>query len=279
MAICNIIWDVDPVWFSIGGFVDIRPYSILFGIGMFLGYWFVKLMYKREDKTEQELLTLAAYIFFGVIIGARLGHCLFYDFNYYLSHPLEIILPFKIQDGTFEITGYQGLASHGGALGVLIAIAVFCYKYKINYLSQVDKIAIVAPLTGAFIRLGNLINSEIIGKPTDLPFAFVFVRVDNLPRHPSQLYESLFYILIFIMLWTIYKKSGNKFTPGFYTGLSIILIFGARFIIEFTKIHQADFEQALPLDMGQILSIPFILAGLFLIIRRGNPVPGKKNTI
>lgn len=268
MGICNIIWDVDPVWFSIGGFVHIRPYSILFITGMLLGYWFVKLMYKYENKTEKELQALAVYIFAGVVIGARLGHCLFYDFNYYSSHPLEIFLPFKIQDGAFEITGYQGLASHGGALGVLIAIAIFCYKHKINYLSEVDKIAIVAPLTGAFIRLGNLMNSEIIGKPTDLPFAFVFARVDNLPRHPSQLYESLFYIVIFIILWTLYKKSGNKSAPGIYTGLSITLIFAARFIIEFSKEYQADFEQALPLDMGQILSIPFILAGLFLIIKK-----------
>ena len=273
MTLCNIIWDVNPVWFDIGGFISIRPYSILFIIGLSLGYWYVKRMYKIENKSEPQLEVMALYIFLGVVLGARLGHCLFYDFEYYSSHPIEIFLPVEIKEGSFKITGYQGLASHGGALGVLIATAIYCYRYKINYLNEVDKIAIVAPLTGAFIRLGNLMNSEIIGKPTDLPFAFVFVRVDELSRHPSQLYESISYFLIFIILWFTYKKNGANYFPGFYTGLSITSIFLARFIIEFTKEHQVDFEQMLPLDMGQLLSIPFIFTGLVLIISKWKRKP------
>ncbi|WP_294140509.1 prolipoprotein diacylglyceryl transferase [uncultured Sanguibacteroides sp.] len=258
-------WDIDPVWFSIGG-VQIRYYGLLFAAGVFVGAKLVNDMYRIEHRSDQQFGRLFMYVFVGIVLGARLGHCLFYDFDYFSSHIAEIFLPFKIDDGRFEYTGYQGLASHGGALGILIALAIYCYRYKYNYLGELDKIAIVTPLVGAFIRLANFMNSEIIGKVTDLPFAFIFKRVDMLPRHPAQLYEAFAYLLIFALLWMTYKRDRGQVSNGFFFGLSIALIFTARFLIEFVKINQESFEEHMLLNMGQLLSIPFILSGVVLFM-------------
>jgi phosphatidylglycerol:prolipoprotein diacylglycerol transferase len=212
--------------------------------------------------------------FVGIVVGARLGHCLFYQPDYYLKHPLEMILPFSWEDGRIELTGYRGLASHGGTIGLIIAVLLFHRKTGIHFLTVFDYIAIVAPLGGAFIRLGNLMNSEIIGNPTNLPWAFVFTRVDQIPRHPAQLYEAIAYLVFFILLFSIYNRRRGSLKKGYLFGLALILIFTFRFLIEFLKEEQVDFEKGLMLNMGQILSIPFILAGIYLVFfYRGN----KKN--
>mgnify|MGYP001628475664 FL=1 len=199
----------------------------------------------------------------------RQGHCLFYEPDYYLSHPLEIVLPVHFYpDGDWKFTGYAGLASHGGTLGLIIALAIFCRKTKIHYLDILDMMGIAAPLAAGFIRLANLMNSEIIGLPADVPWAFVFEREDMLPRHPAQLYEAIAYFLFFLIMVGVARYKKDNYGRGFYFGLCITLIFLFRFFIEFLKERQVDFENVLPIDMGQILSIPFVLLGLYFVITK-----------
>jgi phosphatidylglycerol:prolipoprotein diacylglycerol transferase len=196
----------------------------------------------------------------------RLGHCLFYDFDYYSKNLLEIILPIKkTLNGEYKFIGFAGLASHGGTVGLLISLYLYSKKHEIKYLKILDLIAIVAPLAGTFIRLANLMNSEIIGNPTTMPWAFIFRRVDNIPRHPAQLYEAISYFLIFIAVFSIYKTKNIKLGNGLLFGLTITLIFIMRILIEFLKINQVDFEKGMSLNMGQILSIPFVLLGLYFV--------------
>lgn len=270
----QIIWNIDPEIFNAGGF-SLRYYSVLFAIAFFLGYWLMKKMYLREGQDEQKLPPLLIYIILGTLIGARLGQVLFYEFDYFKNHPLEIILPFRIGKDGFEWTGYQGLASHGGAIGILLALALYCKKYKQPFLWVLDRLVIVIALAGFFIRLGNLFNSEIIGKPSSLPWAFVFAKVDFLPRHPSQLYEAIAYSIIFFVLWMMYKRKRALLPKGFLFGLFLVLVFSARFFIEFSKEVQVRWEIALPINMGQILSIPFVLTGLYFIFRKAY---GKENS-
>ncbi len=177
-------------------------------------------------------------------------------------------LTFSLQQGKFEWTGYQGLASHGGAIGILIALGWYCKKYKQPFLWVIDRLVIVVALSGFFIRIGNLFNSEIIGKQTNVFWAFIFERVDFIPRHPAQLYEAISYLIIFFVLWKIYNKHGLQLKQGFLFGLFLVLIFSVRFLMEFLKENQEVFENALPINMGQILSIPFILVGLYFVFRR-----------
>jgi prolipoprotein diacylglyceryl transferase len=233
----------------------------------------VRKMYLKEKLPVENLEKLSVYVFAGTIIGARLGHCLFYDPAYYLAHPLEIILPFQGKIGVnFHFTGYQGLASHGGAIGVLLAIIMYSKSSRTNLWFILDKIAVATPLAGAFIRLGNLMNSEIIGHETDVPWAFIFERVDRLPRHPTQLYEALAYLAIFFIMKYAYRRLHAKKEDGFLFGIFLILLFSARILIEFFKINQESFENGLFLNMGQLLSIPFILGGLvILLIKKGSP--------
>ncbi len=259
-----IQWDVDPEIVNLFGMISIRYYSLLFVSGLMLSYRIVQRMYKREGLPSEHLWHLATYIFIGTVAGARLGHCLFYEPGYYLSHPLEMLLPVQWIDGSLRFTGYLGLASHGGAIGVLLAIMAYARKYKETIWAVLDKIGVVAPLAGAFIRLGNLMNSEIIGHPTTVPWAFVFRRVDVLPRHPAQLYEAIAYLIIFVIVYGLYRRKNTK-ADGFLFGLMLVLLFMARFLIEFLKEHQVSFEEGLPFDMGQMLSLPFILCGIFLM--------------
>lgn len=261
-----INWNVDPVFLNLG-LIELRYYSLLFAIGILLGFNIVKKLYKFEGIPDEKAYSLFMYAVLGIVIGARLGHCLFYDWSYFSKHPLEIILPFRFYPD-FKFVGFQGLASHGGTIGILIALYMYCRRFKLNYLSTIDKVAIAAPLTGAFIRFGNLMNSEIIGKETTVPFAFIFKRVDLLSRHPSQLYEALSYLFIFVFLCFLYKKTNKRVAYGFYTGVAILLIFLARFLIEFTKENQVRFEDSMFFNMGQLLSIPFVVAGLFIAIMR-----------
>jgi prolipoprotein diacylglyceryl transferase len=262
-----INWDFDSTIVNLFGF-PLKYYGLLFVSGLFLCMFVLKKVFKKEGFSEAAHEALLVYGIAGIFIGARLGHCFFYDFEYYSDHILEIFLPIKqLADGSYTFVGYAGLASHGGTIGLIISLYFFSKKYKINYLKIVDCIAIVAPLGAAFIRLANLMNSEMIGNPTNLPWAFVFSKIDNIPRHPAQLYESISYFLIFGLVYSVYTFKNTKLGTGFLFGLSISLIFTMRILIEFVKINQVDFEDGMFLNMGQILSIPFILIGLFFMLK------------
>lgn len=267
MAVLQIIWNVNPEIFNLGGF-SLRYYSLLFAVAFLAGYGLMKHMYRKEDLPEEKVGALLIYIVAGTIVGARLGQVFFYEFGYYKNHLLEIFLPFKIKSHGLEWTGFQGLASHGGAVGILIALLLFCRKHKQDFLPTVDKLVIVVALAGFFIRLGNLFNSEIIGEPSPVPWAFVFQKVDTIPRHPSQLYEAIAYLAIFFVLWNLYKRKWPTLQKGLLFGLFLVLAFTARFAIEFTKEPQEAFEKSLPINMGQILSIPFMLIGAHFIFRK-----------
>ncbi len=198
MTLLTIPWNPNPILFDLFGTFQIRYYSLLFVGGLLLGYYVVKRFYKQDKLPVEDLEKLAVYVFTGVIVGARLGHCLFYEPAYYLAHPLEMILPVKFSSEGMKFIGFQGLASHGGGTGVILALWLYTRKYKASYLWLADRLAIATALTGAFIRLGNLMNSEIIGAPTDMPWGFVFSKIDLVPRHPAQLYESIAYFCILV---------------------------------------------------------------------------------
>lgn len=264
MSISLATWNVDPEIFRIGDFA-VRYYGVLFAIGMILSYQFMKRIFKREQIGIQYLDKLLIYIVVGTVVGARLGHCLFYDFAYYSQHPLEIILPIAKVDGSYHFVGFMGLASHGGAIGVLLSLALFCKRYKTNLLQLLDRLVIAIPITGAFIRFGNFMNSEIYGKPTDSIFGIVFLRDDTISRHPTQLYEAFAYLAVTILLYVLYQKKYSEY-KGLLFGLFLILMFTARFVLEYFKENQVAFEDEMALNMGQILSIPFMIVGLGLVI-------------
>jgi len=248
------VWNTGPELISFGNF-SVAWYGLLFASGFFLGFQIMRWVYKREGKTHQSLDRIFVYMVLGAVLGARLGHCLFYDPAYYLANPLTIL---KIWEG--------GLASHGGTLGMILAIYVYARQTdEIKFLWLLDRMTIPVALGSFFIRIGNFFNSEIIGIPTTVPWAIVFSRVDDLPRHPAQLYEALVYLLLFISLFFLYRKYGDKLKPGFMMGLLMVVIFGSRFFIEFIKIPQESFEPILSLNMGQWLSLPFILIGALFI--------------
>ncbi|KIC89872.1 prolipoprotein diacylglyceryl transferase [Flavihumibacter sp. ZG627] len=265
--ILYITWNIDPEIFRIGGFA-LRYYSLMFVFAFYFSYLLLSKIYKKENVSLSLLNKLSVYIFIGTIAGARLGHTLFYEFGYYKNHLLEIILPFSITNGKFELTGYQGLASHGAAIGIIIAVIWYCWKYKQSFLWIMDRLVIVVALSAFFIRIGNLFNSEIIGKPTNVSWAFIFGRVDMIPRHPAQLYEAISYLIIFSILWFLYKKKIEKVQQGFVFGSFLIMLFSVRFLVEFVKENQETFENTMVINMGQILSIPFILIGVILMISK-----------
>jgi phosphatidylglycerol---prolipoprotein diacylglyceryl transferase len=279
MLLNYITWNVDPEIFSIGQ-LSVRWYGLMFAMAFLSGYLvFTRaLNIKRLDAEMMDQLLI--YIALGTIIGARLGHCLFYEPSYYLSNPLEIL---KIWKG--------GLASHGAAIGIVLTLWLYIKKHKLSFLWLMDRIVIVVPLGGAFIRTGNLFNSEIYGRATDVPWAFLFVRdkvrdpatgaiLPNLPSHPTQIYEALSYLLIFIILFLYFRKKKEEIRDGFIFGLFLILLFAARFFIEFIKNDQVSFESGMFLNMGQWLSIPFILIGIGLIVYTGkNPAYFSKTPI
>ncbi len=243
-----------------------RWYSLCWLIGLLLAYLVVKRLY-REQKISDELFDpLFIYCFIGILLGARLGHCIFYQPDYFLTSGkgvIEMFLPIHfLADGGWKFTGYEGLASHGGTLGLMIALWIYVRKTRLSIWTVLDNIAIATGTTACFIRIGNLMNSEIIGKVTDVPWAFIFERVDAYPRHPGQLYEAIAYALLFVLMWFIYKRSNKKVGSGWYFGFCLTYIFTFRFFIEYTKEIQEAFEATMPLDMGQILSIPFVVLGI-----------------
>ncbi|MDR0296136.1 MAG: prolipoprotein diacylglyceryl transferase [Prevotellaceae bacterium] len=261
-----ITWNPDPEIFSLGP-IHVRYYGLLF-VGAFIASYYVFLyVFKREKIPIFLLEKLTIYVALATLIGARLGHCFFYDLDYFLTHPLEIILPIKFQP-EFKFVGFQGLASHGATIGILIGIWYWCRKHKKNYLWLLDRMGIVGAMSGTFVRLGNLMNSEIYGGETTLPWGFIFVRAgETQPHHPTQLYEAFSYFAIFCLLFFLYRKKSLKMHRGFLFGIFLILLFSARFFIEFIKNTQVDFEESMFFNMGQLLSLPFIIAGIFLLWR------------
>ena len=267
-ALLNVIhWNIDPIIFEIGSF-GLRYYALCFLAAFIVSYILMLKIFKQEGKSQELLDRLSIYIFLGTLIGARLGHCLFYEFDYYRHHLLEMVLPFRMVNGHFQLTGFQGLASHGGAIGILTALWLFSRKTKTNFIWIADRLMLVVPIACAFVRLGNFFNSEIIGLPTTMPWAVVFEREDMIPRHPAQLYESIAYALSTIIMWQVYKRTYHKPKPGLLFGIFMVLLFSIRFILEFFKENQEAFENGMTFNMGQLLSIPFILIGLYLIFRK-----------
>lgn len=268
--IAYILWQPSLEAFHLGP-ISVRWYGLLWVIGLALAYLVVQRLYK-EQKIKDELFDpLFLYCFFGILIGARLGHCIFYQPGDFLTswHGIvAMVLPIHfLPDGGWKFAGYTGLASHGGTLGLMIALWLYVRKTKLSIWTVLDNIAIATGTTACFIRLGNLMNSEIIGKVTDVPWAFIFERVDSMPRHPGQLYEAIAYALLFLLSWWLYKRNPQKVGTGFFFGLTLTYIFTFRFFIEYTKEIQEAFEASLPLDMGQILSIPFVILGVYCMMR------------
>ena len=274
-----IVWNPDLEAFHLGP-IAVRWYGLMWIIGLALAYFVVQRLYKEQKIKDEYFDPLFLYCFFGILIGARLGHCIFYEPDYFLTSGkglVEMILPIRfLPEGGFKLIGYAGLASHGGTLGLMIALWMYVRKTKLGIWTVLDNIAIATGTTACFIRLGNLMNSEIIGKVTDVPWAFIFEHVDKVPRHPGQLYEAIAYAILFCIMWTIYKRSHQHPTSntqhpqvgtGWYFGFCLTYIFTFRFFIEYTKEIQEAFEASLPIDMGQILSIPFIILGVYCMIK------------
>lgn len=248
-----MVWNADPIIVTMGP-LTIRWYGLLFIVGFLTGYEIMKRIFRRDGYPVTILDSGLVHLMLGTIIGARLGHCFFYEPEYFLSHPLEIFAVWK-----------GGLASHGGFIGVFIASWIFARKNGIPLIYLLDKVGIISLLAGGFIRLGNFMNSEIIGRPTDVPWAVVFQRVDSVPRHPTQLYESLAYFAISLSAWAMDNRSKGKLPPGFLFGYILTFGFLARFIIEFFKENQEAFEQSMALNMGQLLSLLPVAIGLVLL--------------
>ena len=263
----DITWTADPAIFTIGS-KEIRWYSLMFIIGFGIGYKIVERMWRRESINPKWIDPLLYYTLIGTFVGARLGHCLFYDPGYYLSHPIEIL---KVWEG--------GLASHGGVLGIIVAI--YFYSKHVSRQSMLwtfDKLVVPTGLVAALIRIGNLMNHEVYGLPTDLPWGFRFIEnlhawrqgaepVFSAPSHPTQIYEAVCYLLTFVLcIWLYFKKDAWK-KEGLIFGIFMICIFTARFFIEFLKNNQEDFEAAMPINMGQCLSIPFVVTGIYFVVR------------
>ncbi len=276
MILNYIYWNVNPVALSLGP-VQVRWYGICWAVGFLLGYLLMSRVYKHEKMPEWAMDSLLVYMLVSTVVGARLGHCLFYEPEYYLSHPVEIL---KIWEG--------GLASHGGAIGILIGLWLYVRMFNkstkkqkgerqhITYLWLLDRIVIPVCLVGAFIRLGNVFNSEIYGTPTTLPWGFVFVRGNErffnevgelLPCHPTGLYEAFFCLVAMaLLLWMYYKRNLGDKRPGLMFGTFLIIIFGSRIGIEFLKNVQVAFENNMVFDMGQWLSVPFVIVGIVMIV-------------
>lgn len=263
---CYITWNPDMSPFSIFGF-EIRYYSLCWIIGLLAGYLIMQQLYRRQKINMELFEPLFMYCFLGILIGARLGHCIFYEPEYYFNHILEMFLPVKETAEGWRFIGYQGLASHGGTIGLFLSLWLYTRKTKLSFAWLLDNIAITTPIVAGMIRLGNFMNSEILGNVTDKPWGVIFTQVDQLPRHPAQLYEAIAYFVIFICGLFIYRKHPEKTGSGLYFGYCLTTIFTFRFFVEFIKEVQSEFEEGMTLDMGQWLSIPFILIGVTCIIR------------
>ncbi|MDA3893962.1 MAG: prolipoprotein diacylglyceryl transferase [Salinivirgaceae bacterium] len=264
MTALYIHWNVNPEIFTIGDWGP-RWYGVLFALGFVIGYYIMLKFFKKEGIKQEVLDSLTMHIFLGTLIGARLGHCLFYEPSYYLSNPVKILMVWQ-----------GGLASHGAAVGILIALFLFIKKQKKPFIWIMDNVMIVIPFALFCIRLGNLMNSEIYGHVTNLPWGIIFERNgETEPKHPTQLYEGLSYLLISVLMYYLAEYKNAKEQKGLIFGLSFILLFSARFLIEFVKENQVDFEKTMTLNMGQLLSVPFILLGFVILVLSFNKKLGK----
>ena len=250
----HLIWNVNPNILELGP-LQLRWYGLLFVGSFFLGLMILTKIYKHEGKDPSVLDAMLIYVLAGAVLGSRLVHCFFYEPEFYLSHPLEIL---KVWKG--------GLASHGGLAGVLIALYLFAKRYHTSYMWLLSRVSIPGALTAAFVRFGNLFNSEILGLPSDKPWALIFIRVDMVPRHPVQLYEAFSYLIIFLLLIAIYRKVTPAFATKILPGVFLVTVFTARFLLEYTKTRQAAYTTDLPFTTGQMLSIPYILLGILWMI-------------
>ncbi len=251
--IAGFIWDVQP---QIVDWLPIRWYGLLFAIGFIVAYQVMLWIFRRENARIPALESLTFYMIIATVVGARLGHCLLYDPGVYLADPVRILYVWE-----------GGLASHGGAVGIVVALGLFLYRNRdINFYWISDRLCIVIAFVAACVRLGNFINSEILGKPADLPWSVTFPRIDMIPRHPAQLYEAITYFALFAILLIIYKIKSAKLPKGLLAGIFLTVMFTARFLIEYAKDVQVDFENTLSFHLGQYYSIPFVIFGIVLII-------------
>ncbi len=262
-----MFWNPDEILFSIGSYA-IRWYSFFWCLGLVVAYLLMSRLYKQQGIAEEKFEPLFLYAFLGILIGARLGHCLLYEPGYFLAHPIEMFLPVRETADGWRCTGYAGLASHGGTLGLIIALWLYVRRTKVPFLQVLDNIAIVTPFTACCIRLGNLMNSEIVGKPTDSPLGFVFANNgEDFARYPAQLFEAMAYLAFFFIGLLIYRSLKNKVGTGFYFGYCLTTIFTFRFFVEFLKEVQEPWElemlEMIGMNQGQLLSIPFVLIGVF----------------
>lgn len=258
LNLASVTWNVSPE--IISNPITIRWYGLLFAIGLILAYQILIKEFLRLNIPQKKLESLIFYMIIAVVVGARLGHCLFYEPNVYLNDPIRIL---KVWEG--------GLASHGAAFGILIGMLLYIWKNReFTFIGLADILSVAIPVGAMFVRLGNFVNSEIVGKPSDLPWSVIFLRNDTIPRHPGQMYEAAaYFILMIVMLYLFFKKEKyNK--AGFLSGVFLIGMFVARFIIEYFKDVQVQFENTMALHMGQWLSIPFILLGIFLLMYSRN---------
>ncbi len=275
MIYLSIDWNPSIELFKIGSFA-IRYYSLMFVIAFILGLQIMKKIYKNENIPLEKLDTLFIYAVVSILLGARIGHFLFYDTQFLIEHPLEVLLPVRFNP--FQFTGYQGLASHGAAIGVIIAMYFYSKKIlKKPILWILDRVVIPVACGAIFVRFGNLMNSEIIGKATNSDYGFVFEKLgEDFPRHPTQLYEAFGYLLTFLALWFVYWKTDKKEKLGYLFGLFMVFLWAVRFIVEFYKEAQVDNRATWDLNTGQLLSIPLIIVGLYFMFRPDREVNKQK---
>ncbi len=272
MILNYIYWDPSAEIFTIPGINwPVRWYGLMWALAFIASHFFMNRVFKAEGRSQKALDTLTLYIILGTVIGARLGHFLFYEPDLLLHDPGQWFV-------TLITPPFGGLASHGGAIGIIIAMVLYCRKTKESWLWLFDRLVIVVPLAGMCIRLGNLINSEIIGNVTNVPWAFIFVQEDNQPRHPAQLYEAIFCFFLFLFMYWFWKNKRNTVGPGFMFGLFCVVLWLERFIDEFFKENQVAFEDSMSLNMGQWLSIPFIIIGAVMIFRSRRMAPNSYHT-
>ena len=251
----HFVWSIDPVIVTFGS-LQLRWYGVLFVSSFIIGLGIIRWIFKQEKRDPAVLEYLLIYVMVGTVIGARLAHCFFYVPEYYLEHPIEILYVWE-----------GGLASHGGFLGVVIALYLYAKKFRLPFVWLIARVAIAGVLTAAFVRIGNFFNSEILGLPSELPWAVIFQRVDMVPRHPVQLYEAVAYLLILGLMLTVYKKVTPAAATKILPGLFLVTLFGARFFIEYTKTRQAEYAAEQFFSTGQLLSIPLVIIGAVWLYR------------
>ncbi len=269
MYLIQTIWDPASDGIALFGNFKIHYYSLMWMAAFVTGWYIMKKIYKNEDQSDDKLDGLFMYSVLGIMIGARLGHVIFYQSELFREDFLSVFLPFRFSGG-FEFTGFRGLASHGAAIGMIISMYIYNKKIlKKSVLWILDRVVIASALGAVFIRIGNFFNSEMIGKPTEegFPLAIIFRQLDNVPRHPGQLYESFGYVFVFITLFLLYWKTKKSTQTGFLFGLFLVLLMSVRVFVEQFKIAQIDSREdwILDLNTGQVLSIPFVVCGLYFM--------------